>query len=67
MKNISNIVHIATLKRCSSGKHKLRENELGVVWCVYCGLLPIAVGNMQKLTEEDKIQIYVHKEKEINI
>lgn len=63
MKNISNITHSAILKRCHSGKHKLRENKFGVVWCVHCGLLSTAVGNIQKLTEEDKIQVYVHKER----
>lgn len=26
-------------KNCLKGKHKLRENKFGVVWCVNCGLL----------------------------
>ena len=40
---------------CQKGKHKLRENSFGVVWCVRCGLLSTSVGNSQVLLEEDKV------------
>ena len=40
---------------CSKGKHKLKENDFGVVWCVKCGLLSTSVGNAEKLTADDKI------------
>jgi Zn ribbon nucleic-acid-binding protein len=40
---------------CSKGKHKLRENDFGVVFCVRCGLLSTSVGNAEKLTADDKV------------
>lgn len=40
---------------CSKGKHKLRENNFGVVFCVRCGLLSTSVGNAEKLTADDKV------------
>lgn len=42
---------------CQKGKHKLRENPFGVVWCVRCGLLSTSVGNSQELTDEDKLVV----------
>lgn len=45
------------LKLCQKGKHKLRENEFGVVFCTVCGLLSTSVGNVPKLKEEDKLVI----------
>lgn len=45
------------LSLCQKGKHKLRENEFGVVWCVRCGLLSTSVGNADKLCEDDKIVV----------
>ena len=45
------------LKVCQKGKHKLRENEFGVVFCTICGLLSTSVGNVPKLKEEDKLII----------
>lgn len=45
------------LKKCQKGKHKLRENEFGVVFCTICGLLSTSVGNVYKLKEEDKLII----------
>lgn len=45
------------LKLCNKGKHKLRENGFGVVFCVRCGLLSTSVGGVEKLKEEDKIII----------
>lgn len=43
------------LELCKKGKHKLRENKLGVVFCTRCGLLSTSVGNVEKLTENDVI------------
>ena len=57
MKSLSGEQYINGLKICAKGKHKLRENDFGVVWCVRCGLLSTSVGNVQKLIEEDKIKI----------
>ena len=42
---------------CSKGKHKLRENQFGVVWCVRCGLLSTSIGGAEKLCDEDKIVV----------
>lgn len=42
---------------CQKGKHKLRENSFGVVWCVRCGLLSTSVGNSQILVDEDKVLV----------
>ena len=39
------------------GKHRLRENQFGVVFCTICGLLSTAVGNVEKLIDDDKIKI----------
>lgn len=41
-------------KLCKSGKHKLRENKFGVVWCVRCGLLSNTI-NANKLWDKMKI------------
>lgn len=46
---------------CKKGKHKLRENEFGVVWCVHCGLLSNSVGGVQKIKEDDKIIVQMDK------
>lgn len=43
------------LINCKKGKHKLRENDFGVVFCVRCGLLSTSVGGATKLLDEDKI------------
>lgn len=37
---------------CNKRKHKLRENNFGVVWCVNCGMLSNTL-NAQKLNKED--------------
>lgn len=29
----------ARLKRCAQGKHKMRENQYGAIFCANCGLL----------------------------
>lgn len=42
------------LKKCNSGKHKLRTNYFGVTWCVYCGVLSNA--DAEPLTDDDKVQ-----------
>lgn len=42
------------LKKCNSGKHKLRTNHFGVTWCVYCGVLSNA--DAEPLADEDKVQ-----------
>lgn len=41
------------VKLCQKGKHKLRENQFGVVWCVRCGLLSTSVGNVDKIKSEE--------------
>ena len=41
---------------CNKGKHRLRENNFGVTWCVICGLL--SNGEIpDKLTDDDRILI----------
>jgi hypothetical protein len=47
---------------CSKGKHKLRENNFGVLFCVRCGLLSTSVGNVEKLTADDKVIVNCKKE-----
>lgn len=49
--------HQSMLKICAKGKHKLRENSFGVVFCVRCGLLSTSVGIVPKILEEDKLLI----------
>jgi hypothetical protein len=46
-----------SLSLCNKGKHKLRENKFGIVWCTRCGLLSNSVGTVQLLQEDDKILI----------
>jgi len=41
------------IKICQKGKHKLRENQFGIVWCTRCGLLSTSVGSAEKLSEND--------------
>lgn len=41
------------IKICQKGKHKLRENKFGIVWCTRCGLLSTSVGSAEKLSEDD--------------
>ncbi len=55
--NITNESFEKIQANCKKGKHKLRENNFGVCWCVKCGLLSTSVGTAQKLEEEDKIII----------
>lgn len=57
MKIVSNEQFEKMLNLCKCGKHKFRENNLGVVWCVRCGTLSTKVGFAEKLTDEDKIVI----------
>jgi hypothetical protein len=57
MKNINNDQFVNNLKICQKGKHKLRENNFGVVFCTRCGLLSTSVGAVEKLTEDDKIKV----------
>jgi len=57
MKHITNDQFVNNLKICQKGKHKLRENNFGVVFCVRCGLLSTSVGAVEKLTENDKIKV----------
>lgn len=54
-KRITQEQYLNKLKQCSKGKHKLRENSFGVVYCVRCGLLSTSVGNVPKLEEDDKL------------
>ena len=53
MKTITKEQFVNGLKICQKGKHKLRENEFGIVWCVRCGLLSTSVGTAEKLNEDD--------------
>ena len=57
MKHITNDQFVNNLKICQKGKHKLRENNFGVVFCTRCGLLSTSVGAVEKLTEDDKIKV----------
>ena len=57
MKHITNDQFVNSLKICQKGKHKLRENNFGVVFCTRCGLLSTSVGAVEKLTEDDKIKV----------
>ena len=58
MKTITKEQHLKMQKNnCQKGKHKLRENQFGVVFCTICGLLSTSVGNVEKLTDDDKIEI----------
>lgn len=41
---------------CNKGKHRLRENNFGVTWCVICGLLSNGE-TPDKLTDDDRILI----------
>lgn len=56
-KIVSSDSFLKGLNLCQKGKHKLRENTFGIVWCVRCGLLSTSVGTAQKLDNEDKITI----------
>lgn len=42
---------------CSKGKHKIRENNFGVVLCSTCGRLFNGDTPGKKLLEEDKLLI----------
>ena len=58
MKIITKEQHLKMQKNnCQKGKHRLRENQFGVVFCTICGLLSTSVGNVEKLMEEDKLKI----------
>lgn len=53
MRVLNNVQREIKLKNCQSGKHKIRQNNFGVSWCVYCGLLSNA--DSEPLQEDDKI------------
>lgn len=53
MKTITKEQFVNGFKICQKGKHKLRENEFGIVWCVRCGLLSTSVGTAEKLNDDD--------------
>lgn len=57
MKTITTEQHQKLVQICAKGKHKLRENSFGVVFCVKCGLLSTSVGIVPKILEEDKLLI----------
>lgn len=61
-KEITQEQFVKGLAICSKGKHKLRENNFGVVFCVRCGLLSTSVGNAEKLTADDKVIVNCKKE-----
>lgn len=52
------------LELCKKGKHKLRENKFGVVFCTHCGLLSTSVGNAKPLSETNSIIISEKSETE---
>lgn len=57
MKIISKEQWFKMLELCKKGKHKFRENDFGVVWCVRCGMLSTGVGFADKLNNDDKLII----------
>lgn len=58
MKTLNKEQYLKVLKNnCQKGKHRLRENQFGVVFCTIYGLLSTSVGNVEKLMKEDKIEI----------
>ena len=57
MKHITNDQFVNNLKLCQKGKHKLKENNFGVVFCVRCGLLSTSVGAVEKIKNDDKIVV----------
>ena len=56
MKIVNHEAYINGLKLCNKGKHTLRENSLGIVFCTRCGLLSNST-NTERLKEEDKIYV----------
>lgn len=43
---------------CINGRHKFRENSLGIVWCTVCGKLSTNnKGKVLPLSEHDKLII----------
>lgn len=44
-------------RNCNKGKHHLRVNKFGVVWCTYCGLLSNTVGIADRATDDDQLVI----------
>lgn len=56
-KNISKEQHLRMLNLCKNGRHKFRENEFGVTWCVVCGLLSTSIGFAKPLVTGDKLII----------
>ena len=52
---VTTLEHFWKLKdKCSQGKHKFRDNNLGVTWCVVCGQLSLKPCGIP-LEEDDKI------------
>ena len=43
-------------RNCNKGKHRFRENNFGICWCVLCGMLG-TTNTAPKLEENDKITI----------
>lgn len=56
-REISREEYYKMLEPCKQGKHKLRQNNFGVVWCIRCGLLS-NTHNAPKMGEEDKINLF---------
>lgn len=42
-------------KNCDKGKHKLRDNDFGVTWCVVCGCLSNKPAGIELKTEDQII------------
>lgn len=52
---VTTLEHFRKLKeKCSQGKHKFRDNNLGVTWCVVCGQISLKPRGIS-LEEDDKI------------
>ena len=51
---ITKDVYWARREQCTKGKHKLRDNNYGITWCITCGFLSNKTCNTP-LLEEEKI------------
>jgi len=54
MSILSKEIYWARRAKCDQGQHKLRDNKLGITWCVTCGYLSNKQSGIP-LKEEDKI------------
>ena len=55
VKVVQTLEHYWKLRQqCSNGKHKFRDNKLGITWCVVCGQHSTSPSNIP-LTPEEQI------------